>query len=72
MPKPRIIIADTEEIIISALQLKFAKEFFEQIDLEVITDKDYFRKMFSIPQMAGILIISEEFYKIIFNKLLIT
>lgn len=62
MPKPRIIIADTEEIIISALQLKFAKEFFEQIDLEVITDKEYFRKMFSIPQMAGILILSEEFY----------
>lgn len=62
MAKPRIIIADTDVNYIQSLQLKFVEEFFEKIDLEIITDKDYFESMFANPQKAEILIVSEDLY----------
>ncbi len=62
MAKPRIIIADTDINYIIPLQLKFAEDFFEMIDLEIITDVDFFNALFSTPQHADILIISEVFY----------
>jgi cellulose biosynthesis protein BcsQ len=62
MAKPRIIIADTDVSYIIPLQLKFVEDFFEQVDLEIITDKAYFSEEFSSPQRADILIISEELY----------
>lgn len=62
MSKSRIIIADTDADYIFPLQLKFAEEFFEKITLEIITDKDYFEKLFSTPQKADVLIVCEELY----------
>ena len=62
MAKPRIIIADTDISYIIPLQLKFVEEFFEKIDIEIITDKDYYEQLFSAPQKADILIVSEELY----------
>lgn len=62
MNKPRIIIADEDVNYIISLQLKFAKDFFEKVELEIITDKEYFDELFSKPQKADILIISEELY----------
>lgn len=62
MPKPRIIIADTNENYIVPLQLKFAEDFFEQVDLEIITDENYLQKFFATPQKADILIVSEDLY----------
>lgn len=44
MARPRIIIADTDVNYILSLQLKFVEEFFEKIDLEIITDRNYFEK----------------------------
>ena len=63
MAKPRIMIADTDENYIIPLQLKFIEEFFEKIDLEVVTDPDYFRELFLTPQQVDILIVSEELYE---------
>lgn len=63
MAKPRIIIADTDQDYILPLQLKFAEDFFEKIDLEIITDADYFAKLFQLPQRADILIVSEDLYQ---------
>ena len=63
MAKPRIIIADTDINYIIPLQLKFVEDFFELVDLEIITDEDYFNELFSTPQNAEILIVSEELYK---------
>lgn len=63
MAKPRIIIADTDQDYIFPLQLKFAEDFFEKIDLEIITDADYFAKLFQLPQRADILIVSEDLYQ---------
>lgn len=62
MSKPHVIIADMDVNYIIPLQLKFVKEFLGNIDLEVITDKAYFEEMFTKPQKAEILIVSEDMY----------
>ena len=62
MAKPRIIIADTDVNYIIPLQLKFVEDFFEMVDVEIITEEAYFEELFSTPQRADILIVSEELY----------
>lgn len=62
MTKPRIIIADTDINYIIPLQLKFAEDLFEKVELEIITETEYFDTLFSTPQRADILIVSEELY----------
>ncbi len=61
--KPRIIIADTDIGYIIPLQLRFIEEFFDKIDLEIITDRNYFNSVFATPQKADILIVSEDLYE---------
>ena len=68
MARPRIIIADTDVNYILSLQLKFVEEFFEKIDLEIITDRNYFEKMFESPQRADVLIVSEDLYDLSIQK----
>ena len=57
-----MIIADMDIEYLIPLQLKFVKEFFDRIDLEVITDREYFEELFSKPQRAEILIVSDTLY----------
>ena len=63
MAKPRIMIVDTDLNYIIPLQLKFVEEYFESVDLEIITDVDVFRKKFSTPQRANVLIIADSLYE---------
>ena len=63
MSRPRIIMADTDVNYIQSLQLKFIEEFFEKIDLEIITERKYFDELFSVPQKAEILVVSEDLYE---------
>lgn len=62
MSRTRVIIADEDGNYIIPLQQKFVKEFFNRIDLEIITDRQYFAELFSMPQKAEILILSEGLY----------
>lgn len=62
MARPRIIIADTDHSYIVPLQHKFIEEFFEKIDLEIITEKSFFEQLFSTPQKIDMLIVSEELF----------
>lgn len=62
MAKPRVIIADTDEYYIASIQSKFARDFFDCIDIEIITSREYFNELFSEPQKAEILIVSEQLY----------
>lgn len=62
MARPRVIIADEDANYIVPLQFKFVTDFFNKIDLEIITDKAYFDEYFSKPQNAEILIVSDELY----------
>ena len=68
MAKPRIIIADADVSYIIPLQLKFVEDFFEKVNLEIISSKEYFEELFSTPQFADILIISEELYSKNLNR----
>lgn len=62
MAKPRVIIADEDANYIIPLQFKFVTDFFNKIELEIISDKEYFDDFFSRPQNAEILIVSDELY----------
>ena len=62
MAKSTIILADTDVKFLAPLELKFIEELDENIDLEVITDPDYFNEYFSGPKTANILVVSEELY----------
>ena len=64
MAKPRIIIADTDFSYIIALQYKFVKEFLNKVHLEIIDNEEYFDELFSTPQKADILIVSENLYSL--------
>lgn len=63
MLKPRIIIADTDLNYIIPIQLKFVETYFDKVDLEIITDKAVFTEIFSTPQQADVLIVSEDLYE---------
>ena len=62
MARPRIIIADTDINYLVPLQLKFAEEFLGKIDLEIITDPEYFHTLFVTPQKADVMVVSEDLY----------
>lgn len=62
MAKPRVIIADEDVNYIIPLQFKFVTDFFDKIELEIISEKSYFEEFFSRPQNAAILIVSDELY----------
>lgn len=68
MSKPRIIIADSNIAYLIPLQLKVASELFNRVDIEIITDKEYFDDLFSTSQTADALVVSEEFYTPDLNK----
>lgn len=59
---PKILIADNDISYIAPIQLKLIEEFFDKIQLEVITDKEYYEEYFSCPRKVDILIVSEDFY----------
>ncbi len=67
MAKKRIVIADTNREYILAIQACFVEEFYsksksEDVDIELITDQDYYNRLFAIPQKIDVLVISEELY----------
>lgn len=62
--KPRIVIADNDRNYIFPLQLKFVEDFFDKVELEIITDKSYFEAFFSTAQNIDILIVSEGLFSL--------
>ncbi len=62
MDKPRIIVADLDVSYLIPLQASFAAEYGDKIRLELITDERYFADLFSKPQQAEMLIVSEDLY----------
>lgn len=46
MARPKVIIADEDASYIVPLQFKFVTDFFNKIDLEIITDRAYFDEYF--------------------------
>ena len=58
MSRARVIVADTDINYIIPLQLKFAEEFFDAIDLEIISDRSYFEELFASPLYVFIILVS--------------
>ena len=63
MQRPRIVIVDDDFSYIASIQAKFIYEFHDLVDIEIITDKDFFDQFFSRLQKMDVLIISQDFYK---------
>lgn len=68
MGKPRLVIADTDTNYIYPLQLKFIEEYFDKLDMEIITNQTYLEELFISPQTIDILIISENLYNMGFQR----
>lgn len=62
MNKPRVIIADSDVNYVMPLQARFIEEYADGIELEIITDKQYLEELFSSPQRALLLVISEKMF----------
>lgn len=62
MSKPRVIIADLDMNYVIPLQARFIEEYTYNISLEIITDQSYFSELFSTPQKADVLIVSEKLF----------
>lgn len=62
MSKLVVVLADEDERYLMPLELKFIEEFDDRAEIIVITDKEYLKSFFSIPQKIDILIINEGLY----------
>lgn len=68
MQKLRVLLVDEDEKCSSMLQEKMLEIINDRIELEVITDIHYFNNLFSTPQKADVLVISEYMYTKSLNK----
>lgn len=68
MAKRRVIIVDTDYNYTIPLQLKFVEDYFEEVELEIITDEAYFEALLATPQRAEVMIISEELYSLAIRR----
>lgn len=66
--KTKLVLADLDTDYIIPLQISLAKDYSEQIEIEIITDKSYFNNYFSQPQDIDILIISDELLNASINR----
>ena len=69
LQKSRMIIADLNYEYVIPLQTQIAQSYYNQVDLEVITDQEYYSKFLSIPQSVDILLVSNDLYNNLLHKL---
>lgn len=62
MKKPFVVLADLDANYLIPLEDKLTEELYDQIDLEVITSKEYFVDFFSSPRKIDTLIISDSLF----------
>ena len=62
MKKPVVVLADTDIKIITPLELRFLEEYDDKIDLQIITDREYFDEYFSTPKNVDVLVADEALY----------
>ena len=62
MSKPFVVLADLDANYLIPLEDKLTEELYDQIDLEIITEREYFNFFFSTPRKIDILIISSSLY----------
>lgn len=62
MSKPLVVIADRDENYLATFEYKFLEQFDDKIELEIISDEEYFNTFFSTPRTAEILVVGEDWY----------
>lgn len=62
MRKPIIYLADTDYRYLETLEFMFAEALGNDMELQVITDEDYFRELFVRAVCADVLLVSENLY----------
>ena len=62
MKKSVIILADPDYGYLEALEIKYIEKFGTQIEMDVITDPEYFASFFSVQRAADVLIVSDTLY----------
>ncbi len=62
MSKPLIVIADTDDKYLATLEYKFLSELDDEIELELISSREYMETFFQTPKTAEIVAVCEEFY----------
>ncbi len=62
MDKPVVVLADLDANYLVPLEDKLTEELYDQIELEIITDRQYFNEYFSVPRRIDTLIICSELF----------
>ncbi len=62
MDRPRVILAETDMSYLHPLMFRFAEKYGDKVALEIVDDPEYFRRLFSSPQRADVLVVSETLY----------
>lgn len=60
--KPIVVLADLDANYLIPLEDKLTEEMFKQVELEIITEQEYFDKYFSVPRKIDTLIVSSALY----------
>lgn len=68
MSKTSVVIVDTDESLLMPLLSKILDEFSTEIQLEVITEKEYLREYFQTFREIDLLVIAEKDYQISTNQ----
>ena len=62
MSNPRVIIAGKDQEYVFPIKQKFIEQYSDSVDLEIITDAEYFNMFFSTQQKAELLVVDENIY----------
>lgn len=62
MKKPFVVLADLDANYLVPLEDKLTEELYDQIELEIITEKEYFDEFFSTPRKIDTLIICSSLF----------
>lgn len=62
MNKPFVVLADLDANYLVPLEDKLTEELYDQIELEIITEREYFEIFFSTPRKIDTLIVSDFLY----------
>lgn len=68
MDKCRITLADSDLSYLAPIELLLLREYANQIELQIITDKEYLRQFFADPQHIDVLVINEDLWQDEFRR----
>lgn len=62
MAKPIIVIVETDKTYLMPIEMKVAETLMDSVDIEIISDIDYFEEYFIAPRKIDVLVINQKLY----------